>query len=119
MKALENLTVLNHEVQLFIPSIINVQNDIGSKEIDACISLIQKELAEMFGEFTTYDATGGWVSDYYGLFEQPMTIVTSNISESNFTNENISKVIQMAELIKERMIQEAVSLKVDGKLYLV
>ena len=106
---------LSEKIAVYVPSTYD-----GNREMidnSAYVQQVMKELAELFGGSTAYQASGAWISEEKGLIIENITIVYSYCDI--LTNEKIDDVIKICEYIKEEMKQEAISLEINNKLYFI
>jgi hypothetical protein len=75
-------------------------------------------LSGAFGGATAQETTGYWLSDVAGLVEEKTTIVYSFCNAESLTAAADS-IVEFCETMKKELIQEAVSLEVNGVLYLI
>lgn len=113
---LESLISLDHQAKIFVPSTTDATETCDNSNM---VEFVQIELAMLFGGFTTYKANGGWVSDEHGLISEPVTIVSANFTNEQYTNGNLQTIIDIAKKVCKDMSQEAVSMEIDGKLYFI
>lgn len=99
-------------VRLYVPS------NIEGVEVDNSDRLmsVRQVMAETFGGCTTYTAHGSWMGQA-GEVRERVDIVESFTDKLG--NEQVDKVIDLAEWLKRSMSQEAVSLEVNGVLYFI
>ena len=113
-KKLSALIELSSNVKIYVPSTINTSEEIDN---EAYIVLVLGKLSEMFGGATSFEALGCWQSNS-GLIKERVTICQSYCTEKQL-QENIDKVVEICEELKNTMNQEAISLEVNNKLYFV
>lgn len=77
--------------------------------------VIPETLAKLNGGVTITNGFGGWMSENLGLVKEQVTIVSS--SALNF--DNASEILNLCRWLKTEMNQEAIALKIDGKLFLI
>lgn len=116
LAALEPFFSLSHNVSIIVPS----TNDVDKAAIDRDLILdeVIAEMSTMFGGATATDGTGGWMSPTAGLVTEKVTVVESSCSEEQL-NGLVKHVIGLAMSLRDRMTQDAVAVKIDGKLFLV
>lgn len=112
---LENLIVLSASVKLYVPSTVNINE---TADNSAEVRAAEEAFSGWFGGATAYRALGVWKSPVAGLVHEAITIVESFCNTADL-EANISAVVSYARSMKERLGQEAVSLEVQGKLYLI
>lgn len=106
---------LPHRVAVYVPS---TQGPAENTDNSEQVQRVARELSEMFGGATATTARGFWVSDSAGLVAEAVTIVYASCTDRQY-HEQVPEVIRIAQRIKEEMQQEAVSIELDGILYLV
>lgn len=106
---------LPHRVAVYVPS---TQGPAENTDNSEQVQRVAREFAEMFGGATATTARGFWVSDSAGLVAEAVTIVYASCTDRQY-HEQVPEVIRIAQRIKEEMQQEAVSIELDGILYLV
>ena len=104
-----------HSFRVYIPSTVGVNNAVDNAgAVAGCLSF----LSSRFGGATAIDASGAWVSESAGLVLEKGTICYA------FTNlrgllSGRRAVLDYAKKVRDEMKQEAVSVEIDGRLYLV
>ena len=114
-KTLKGLFCLDHNIKLYIPSTVDVDKSIDNTEY---VNLTLAKFGEWFGGATSYDATGAWLSQDKGLITEAVKIVESYATKEACI-ESLDKVIKLAEELKSKLNQEAISLEYDNKLYFI
>lgn len=113
-KRLAALIELSNNVKIYVPSThgtVKADNSVVVGEVLATLS-------ELFGGATSFEALGCWKSDTDGLVKERVTICQSYCTEAEIL-ENIDTVVEVCEHLKKDLNQEAVSLEVNNKLYLI
>lgn len=111
----KNLIPLNHKVAIYVPSTQGVNTEANNqKYIEATAQL----LSNAFGGATSTEAVGYWVSDSEGLVKEHPVIVYAYAQEQDFIK-NIDLIIDYCYKMKQELEQEAISLEIDNKLYLI
>lgn len=111
---LENLFKLNGKVEIFVPSTINVSEEVNNSEyVDKALDL----LSDCFGGATTTQAVGAWRSGK-ALIKERTSLVFAHCGEEDL-NKNINKVIDFCEWLKEEMTQEAIAMTINGEMYFI
>lgn len=106
---------LNHEVSLFVPSTMDVSQQVdNSQQVRAALSF----LGNLFGGATSSNAEGAWRSEEEGLVTEQVTIVRTFVSRKALDT-HLDDVINFATHLKQAMKQEAVAISVDSQLILV
>jgi hypothetical protein len=114
---LSKLTRLSKSVAIMVPSTMNAVSDGKAKQAE-WVDRLMAEFAKMFGGVTVYTVQGGWWSNDHGLIREGMQTVQS-MATDDALDQHLETVIGLAEAVKADMGQEAVSLIVNGELYLV
>lgn len=108
---------LSERVAVYVPG--TVDTDKASTEAAAKMAgYTAEQLTKFFGGATSTDAAGYWMSDGAGLVVEDVKIIYSNATAEQL-DEHAEKLIELAETIKKEMNQEAVSLEISGKLYII
>lgn len=111
----ENAIKLDKRVSIYVPSTVNVDHEADNREM---VNRVAEALAGMFGGSTVTEARGAWVSDTAGLVVESVSIVYSNCTQDQL-DQYEKQIEALAVMVKTEMVQEAVSVEVDGALYLV
>ena len=112
---LENLFKLSSKVTVYVPSTININQEIdNTKYVDKIASL----LSECFDGSTSTLALGYWTSPSVGLVKEKTTIVFSYCTESAL-QANIERVITACEELKSELKQDAIALEINGEMYFI
>lgn len=106
---------LDHNIKLYIPSTINIDQTIDNQSI---IDNTLKLFSGFFGGATSYDAKGAWLSSVKGLVVERIVIIESYATKDQIDT-NLEAVLSYALKIKKELNQEAISLEYDNELYLV
>lgn len=115
MRTLKNCIKLSSVVKIYIPSTINVSQEIDNIEwVQRALCLLSTE----FGGATSSDALGAWVDNRGQIVKEKVTIVLS-FCHKNSLEQSIDKIYDFCLEMKEALSQEAVSLEVNGELYIV
>lgn len=114
MKTLKNLFVLSKKVTIYVPSTVNVNQQIDNT---AYVNSTAELLSNLFGGATSSQAVGYWVSDTTGLVKENTTIVFAFAKE--LSDKAISKIIEHCETMKRELTQDAIALEIDSKMYFV
>ena len=112
---LQNMFKLSGKVTVYIPGTkdINIEID-NSIYVDQAASL----LSECFGGATSTPALGYWMSPNVGLVKEKSTMVFAYCSDNDLQN-NIEKVIELCENLKNELSQDAIALEVNGEMYFI
>ena len=115
MKQLEQLTKLDKNIKIYLPSTTDVDKKIDtSKQIDNTLTL----LSNKFGGSTSTKGTGTWVSETSGLVKEDVTICESYCTGSDLKN-SLTDVINYCKELKKELNQEAISLEFNSELYFI
>ena len=106
---------LGSRIALYVPSTINI-NKVSDN--DVWIAKTSIMFSDLFGEATATPGAGYWVDDAAGLVSENVTIVYSYATDEALKT-GIHKVLQFAHEMKSELNQSAVSLEVNGELYLI
>ena len=112
---LENLFKLSSKVTLIVPATINITEEIDNTVyVDEVAALF----AECFGGATATQTLGYWKSPTAGLVKEKSTTVFAYCSEADLM-ENIDKVIDKAEELRNRLSQDAIAVEINGEMYFI
>jgi len=115
---LSKLIRLEKSVAIMVPSTVSVTSDGKAKQAE-WVDRLMAEFAKMFGGVTVWTVQGGWwFTDKAMLVREGLQTVQS-MATGEALDQHLETVIGLAEQIKADMGQEAVSLIVNGELYLV
>lgn len=117
MSKLDKLFKLPKTVAIFVPSTVNVNGDDNGKQAE-WVDKIGSQFADWFGGVTMYQAQGGWMSAEHGLVREGIVIVESRAT-AEALDQHTDAVVELAEMLKADMTQEAVTLLHNGEMYLV
>lgn len=108
---------LPHRVSIYVPGTVGVaeQNSEAAREM---VERVAGQLSTWFGGATSTAASGFWVSEQVGLVREAVTVVYANTTEEELEQRG-QDVLALALDVKRVMEQEAVSVEIDGALYLV
>lgn len=113
--ALKTALKLSAKVAIYVPGTCGV--DIAADNT-AVVEKVAAALSTMFGGATAQKAEGFWCSDVAGLVKENTTIVYAFCSPADL-EQHISDVVTIAQEIKHDLQQEAVSVELDGTLYII
>ena len=106
---------LRSKVTVYIPATMNINEVIDNTVyVNRAASL----LSECFGGATSTDALGYWVSPTAGLVKENTTMVFAYAAENDLKN-NLDKVIDFCEALKEEMKQDAIAMELNGEMYFI
>lgn len=114
VKELNGVNSLKNKVAIYVPSTIDVYKTVDSTPF---VNEVTKELCLLFGGATSQNAVGSWYSNELNkLVTENVTIVYSFISDSDFNEENLKKVVSIAKKLCKDMSQECISVEVNNNL---
>lgn len=106
--------MISSYVSIYLPT-----RDKSGEAVDNSVALnnAKVQMASMFGGFSQSEIIGGWVNESQQLIEERVFVVKSFCEI--LTAENLSKVIELANLIKEELNQECVSIETHEGLMFI
>lgn len=108
--------ILDHTIRLYVPSTVNVDTQIDTTEY---VTEALKKFSQLFGGATRYEAKGAWFSqDRNNVVIEDIVIVESKANSASY-EAGKAQIMAYAELLKEQLHQEAISVEIDGKMILV
>lgn len=108
---------MKHKVSIYIPGTVNA-DQADSKKAEEMTNHIASRFSDLFGGATITNASGAWMSDRLGLIQEDVKIIYSYCTETAL-NSNAESLMQLAEMVRDEMQQEAVSVEIDNTLYFV
>ena len=115
MKQQTGAVELPQRVALYVPSTTDTDKPTDNA---AQVERVASRFCEMFGGATAQESTGFWMSDTAGLVREAVTIVYAACTAAQL-REHLPDVLQLAQQIKQDMAQEAVSVEINGTLYII
>lgn len=106
---------LPQRVALYVPG---TQGPATATDNAAQVERVAREFCSWFGGATAQQSTGYWMSDAAGLVREAVTIVYAACTAAQI-REHLPDVLQLAQQIKAEMQQEAVSVELNGALYII
>ena len=106
---------LPERVALYVPSTQDVTH---ATDNTAQVERVAREFCGWFGGATAQQSAGYWISDTAGLVREAVTIVYAACTAAQL-REHLPDVLQLAQQIKQDMQQEAVSVELNGALYII
>ena len=106
---------LRARVAVYVPATQGVS---AAADNSAQVARVAEALSGWFGGATATPAVGYWKSAEAGLVAERTTIVYAFAAEADLSA-HIDDVVELCMAIKTEMEQEAVSLEVNGDLYLI
>jgi len=102
---------MNKFIAIYVTSTRNGGEPLEPETHKTTVSEICAQFSKSFGGCTCLPATGYWLSNTKGLIEEPITIVKSYHTLE--TRDALAIVTPIAEVIKYRFNQEAVSIETE------
>lgn len=106
---------LTHRVALYVPS---TQGPATATDNAAQVKRVARRFCELFGGATAQQSAGYWMSERAGLVTESVTIVYAACTKAQ-RDAHLAQVLELAQDIKREMAQEAVSVELDGTLYII
>lgn len=106
---------LPQRVALYVPG---TQGPATATDNAAQVERVASRFCEMFGGATAQQSAGYWLSDTAGLVREAVTIVYAACTAEQL-REYLPDVLKLAQQIKQDMAQEAVSVEINGTLYII
>ena len=106
---------LEKKIVLYIPATIGPAAAVDNS---AAVDKAAAFLSGLFGGATIQPGRGAWLSDAAGLVMENTTLVYSFTNAAGLAA-GLDSVVDYAESIKKELSQEAVSLEIDGDLYII
>ncbi len=114
-KRLEKLQPLPHRVAVYVPGTNGVNTAADNARY---VQMAAATLSDLFGGATATPAIGYWMSDAAGLVEEKTTVVYSYAAGEDLER-GLDAVIDFCADMRGDLLQEAVSLEIDGALYFI
>ena len=112
---LKNAVKLDRRAALYVPATNGPTAAVDNSEY---VKRAAALMSELFGGATIQPGRGAWVSDEHGLIMESTTVVYS-FADSDGLERGVDALAQFALDMKNDLDQEAVSLEIDGALYLI
>ncbi len=106
---------LPQRVALYVPG---TQGPATATDNAAQVERVAAEFSRMFGGATAQQSAGYWLSESAGLVRESVTIVYANCTAAQL-REHLTDVLTLAQQIKAEMQQEAVTITIDQKMYII
>ena len=106
---------LTHRVALYVPG---TQGPATATDNAAQVKRVARRFCELFGGATAQQSAGYWMSKRAGLVTESVTIVYAACTKAQ-RDAHLTQVLELAQDIKRDMAQEAVSVELDGTLYII
>ena len=115
MKTLKFKFDLDSKVAIYVPSTINVSENVDNSQQ---VLRVIKRLSILFGGATASDAVGGWVAANGETIIEKVKIVYSFLTSEQL-KENIDEILSICNDLKNEMKQEAITLEINGQVKFV
>lgn len=112
---MQQAVTLPQRVALYVPG---TQGPDTATDNAAQVERVAAEFSRMFGGATAQESTGFWMSDTAGLVRETVTIVYANCTAEQL-RDRLPDVLTLAQQIKAEMQQEAVTITIDQKMYII
>lgn len=106
---------LPQRVALYVPSTTDTDKPTDNA---AQVERVARDFCGWFGGATAQQSAGYWISDTAGLVREAVTIVYAACTAAQL-REHLADVLILAQQIKAKMQQEAVSITVNEALYII
>ena len=116
MNKLDMLVCLKDKAAIYVPSTINEGTKTTHIDNADFVRDVAAKMADMFGGASAYNVTGYWTSPLRGLESENTTVVYSSCDN---VGPYVDALVDICEKLKADMGQDAVSLEINGKFYLV
>lgn len=113
--ALKSAVQLSAKVAIYVPGTNGVDT---AADTSFMVDRVAAALSAMFGGASASAVSGYWLSDSVGLVKENTTVVYAFAVPADLAD-HLGDVVQLAQDIKRELNQEAVSLEIDGSLYLI
>lgn len=112
---LEKAVKLDHRIAVYVPGTNGVSEAADNTET---VSAVAALFSGLFGGASAQPVRGYWTSAAGDLVEEKTTIVYSNCTGEQLQQHG-ERIIRVAGEIKRDLHQEAVSVEIDGTLYII
>lgn len=106
---------LPQRVALYVPG---TQGPATATDNAAQVERVAREFCGWFGGATAQQSAGYWISDNAGLVREAVTIVYAACTADQL-RDRLPDVLTLAQQIKSEMQQEAVTITIDQKMYII
>lgn len=106
---------LPQRVALYVPG---TQGPATATDNAAQVERVARTFCGWFGGATAQQSAGYWISDNAGLVREATTIVYAACTADQL-REHLPDVLTLAQQIKAEMQQEAVTITIDQKMYII
>ena len=114
MKEIKNSLRLDKKIVCYIPATIGPA---AAADNSSQVNRAAAFLSEAFGGSTIQPGRGCWISDAAGLVTEDTTLVYA-FTDAAGLEDHVDSIVDFMEALKIEMRQEAVSLEIDGVLYI-
>lgn len=104
--------MLSRKVSLYVPSTQNVGKPLPQGKHEALVTDVAKQFSKHFGGATATPGEGFYTAENGELIRERVTIVTSYHDKT--TSEALAIVIPIAQVIKFRYGQEAITVETEN-----
>ena len=112
---MQQAVTLPQRVALYVPSTTDTDKPTDNA---AQVERVARDVCGWFGGATAQQSTGYWLSESAGLVREAVTIVYAACTAAQL-REHLPDVLTLAQQIKAEMQQEAVSVEINGALYII
>lgn len=106
---------LPQRVALYVPG---TQGPAAATDNAAQVERVARAFSRWFSGATAQQSAGYWLSDTAGLVREAVTIVYAACTADQL-RDRLPDVLTLAQQIKQDMAQEAVSVELNGTLYII
>ena len=106
---------LPQRVALYVPG---TQGTATATDNAAQVERVARAFSRWFSGATAQQSAGYWLSDTAGLVREAVTIVYAACTADQL-RDRLPDVLTLAQQIKQDMAQEAVSVELNGTLYII
>lgn len=108
---------MNKSIKLYLPSTYNIDEEINQEDLKQIHQKVIKEISEMFGGCTLYNATGGY------LYNNEVIQENVQVLEAFTTRQGIRKhkneVVEIAKRLKNILKQDSIALQINNNLQFI
>jgi hypothetical protein len=117
MAALQRGGGMSDRVEIIVPTKTRIGHALSEATITEYAQRVKRLFAERFGGSTTVRAEGSWLSSSGLLIEEDILHVWSFTEKLSYEDEEA--VFRFAELMRDDLEQDAVTVIINGTLYIV
>jgi len=107
---------LEVEQVIYVPSTNVLQETISGEEMRIRINEVRSVLSKLFGGYTSVEGIGGYLSDEFGLIEEPVVRIISYAEKESF-RENSDDLIDFLEEKRKEWGQLSMGYEIEGDMY--